>query len=108
MDHADAGVIQGRSCAGLALKSLHRFLVAPQILGQKLQGHTTSQPGIFSHVNHTHAALPKWRQDAVMSNCLADLQDRSPLRRILLGCRKWVNTLDLVTLWPPKRNRCRT
>ena len=71
INRADIGVVQGRSSAGLALKTLQGTLMARHILGQEFQGYAASQADIFRLVYHSHAAAAELGQNPVVRDGLA-------------------------------------
>jgi hypothetical protein len=65
-------VIQGRSGACFAAKSLKRLSIPGNVIGQKLQGHKPAELRVFSLVDHSHAAAAEQGCDLVVGNSLAD------------------------------------
>jgi hypothetical protein len=56
VDGADIGMIQSRSRARFALKSLQRLLVADHVGGKKLYRNIPAQPKIAGAIYDTHPA----------------------------------------------------
>ncbi len=72
MDGADVRVIQRRSGARLALKSLQQLAVLGHIQRKKLQGHSAAEMGILSFIHHTHATRAQFVHNLVMQEGLSD------------------------------------
>src|SRR5437773_7287296 len=72
VNSANIRVIQSRSSAGLAAKTLKRHLVASDIIREKLKSYETPQLCVFGFVNHTHATASQLLQNAVVRNGLAE------------------------------------
>ena len=72
---ADAGVIQGRCRASLALKTLQSGRIVREILGKEFERHAPTQPGVFRLVDDAHAAAAQLVGDAVVRDGLADQND---------------------------------
>ena len=72
VNRADVRVVQSGGGARFALKPLQRARVGREIVGEHLQGHEPSEPGVLRPVNDTHAAGAKSVNDAVMRDGLAD------------------------------------
>src|SRR5579864_253129 len=54
VDRANVGMVQGRSRARLAAKSVKRLRIAGQFVRQKLEGDATTELKIFRFVHHAH------------------------------------------------------
>src|SRR5207249_3113678 len=72
VNSTDIRVIQSRSGAGLAAKTLKRHLVASDIIREKFKSYETPQLCVFGFVNHTHAPAAQLVQDAVMRDRLSE------------------------------------
>ena len=72
VDGADVGVVQGRSGACLALKSLDKLGVFRHLDGQEFQRHAPSQSSVFRLVHHTHPTASYLSCNFVMGENLAD------------------------------------
>jgi len=69
---ADVGMIQRGCRFGLALETGQRLRIGGQIIRQKLQRHRTVQARVLRLIHHTHPASPKFFEEAIVRNGLAD------------------------------------
>src|ERR1051326_1638566 len=71
VNRADVGVIQSGGRAGLAAEPFQCLLVLKGLLGQKLERHAAAKSGVFTSVDHSHAATSELVENAVVSDSLA-------------------------------------
>ena len=57
---ADVGMIQGGCGVRFAPEAAERLRIAGDLVGQKLQGDETMQPGVFGLVDDAHAAAAEF------------------------------------------------
>ncbi len=72
VNRTDIWVIKGRCRLRLALKTGQSLRISGHVLGQKLQGDETMEPGVLGLVHHTHPAPAELLDDAVVRDGLAD------------------------------------
>ena len=75
VERADVGMVQRGDGARLALEALHCGAVRSQGFRQKLHRDRAPQPGIFSLINHAHAAAAEHGDYPVVGNRFADHSD---------------------------------
>jgi secreted protein with Ig-like and vWFA domain len=71
VNRADVGMVQRRGSAGFPLESLQGFAIAPNLLRKEFERYGAAQPGVLSLIDHPHAAAPKFLDDAIVGNRLA-------------------------------------
>src|SRR5579864_9835183 len=72
VNSADIWVIEGRSGARFALKTLESLCVGGDVLGKELEGNEASQLDVLGLIDDTHASAAEFLDDAVMGDGLAD------------------------------------
>ena len=72
VDRADVWMIQRRGGAGLALEPFDSAGIPRQFFGEEFQRDGASEPRVFGQVDHSHATLTQFLQDAVVRDGLAD------------------------------------
>ena len=80
VDGADVGMVQRRCGAGFAAEAFEGLGIVGSIVGQKLESDKAAQLGVFSFVDHTHAAAAEQFEDAVVGDGLADHGRWTPAR----------------------------
>ena len=65
-------MIQRGGGARFAAESLDRLRVLGNVVGQKFQGYTAAQAGVFGLVDHAHSAAAQFFQDAIVRNRAAN------------------------------------
>ena len=65
-------MIQRRSRARFAQKTLQRLRIAIRFLGEKFQRHAPAEFRIFGFVHHAHAAAANFAQNLVVADGLVD------------------------------------
>jgi hypothetical protein len=71
-DHADVGMVQGRSSLGFALKAAECLRIFGYLVGQELEGDESVEFDILSFVDNTHPTTAQFLDDAVVRNGLTD------------------------------------
>src|ERR1700674_3298976 len=79
-------MVEGGSGTRFAAEALQRQMVLRHLIGQEFQSDEAAQIGVFSLVNHTHAAATDLLHNAIVRDCLAD-----HWQRILRGEIRQVN-----------------
>ena len=75
-DHADVGMVQGRSRLCFALETGKSLRVLGYFIGQEFQGDEAMQLHILGFVDDTHPAAAEFFDDAVVGDGLVDHQWR--------------------------------
>ena len=78
VDRADAGVVERRGGARLALEALERGRVLRHLRGQELQRDVAAELRVLGLVDDAHAAAAELRSDPVVRDGLADHGDSFP------------------------------
>src|SRR6266852_8881697 len=71
-DGADGRVVEQRRGPSLTLEAFHGLAVAGEVVGKKLYGDVAAEPRVFRLVDHAHAAAPKFTQNTIVRDRLAD------------------------------------
>src|SRR5208283_4721248 len=69
---ANVGMVEGGGGAGFAAKTLEGLRILGEVVGEKLKSDEATEFGVFSFVDHAHAAAAMFFDDAVVRNGLAD------------------------------------
>ena len=93
VDGADAGVVEGRGRAGLALEALERVGVLGQLGGQELERDVPAELRVLGLVDDAHAAAAELRRDAVVGDRPADHR----LMLLLEGSKRCYQNASLFT-----------
>ena len=72
VDGADIGMIQRRSGASFATKTLESLRILRRIIGKKFQGNEAAKLRVFRFVNDSHPSATEEFEDAVVRDSLAD------------------------------------
>ena len=67
-----------RGGAGFALEAFEGLAVAGHFIGKKLESNAAAKAGVLCPVNHSHTATAEFFQDAIVRDCLANHEMRSP------------------------------
>src|SRR6516225_9286463 len=87
VDCADAGVVQGRSSARLALEAVAQLMAVSVVVREEFQGHKTTETNVLRLVNDAHASRTQLFQDAVVRDggaehcCTIDSYSKTPFGR---------------------------
>src|SRR5208282_269216 len=68
MNRANVGVVQGGSGSCFATETLQGLRVLRDLVGEKLQGDETMQPGVLSFIDHAHAPAAELAHYAIMGD----------------------------------------
>ena len=103
VDSADVGMVERRCCLRFPAKAFQSLSIFGDFIGQELQGDETMQPGVFSFVDHAHAASTQLFNDAVMGDGLANHAKTRMLRAGFILRRRLQRVNGMRTgRWCPK------
>src|ERR1022692_1304358 len=80
-DHADVGMVQGRSGLSFALEAVECLRVFGHVVGQELESHKAAELYVLGLVNDAHTPTAQLLDDAVVRYGLADHWSRILRRR---------------------------
>jgi hypothetical protein len=80
VDHADVGMVEGRSGPCLTLETLEGVSAAGELLGQELHRHVAVEAHVLGFVYHTHPAPAEPPENSVMGQRLADHRGLGPFQ----------------------------